>query len=95
MLSCYLFYSTLHLIFFDFLSEHSLFLFSFPFSFSLLLFLLLGCGICMVHIVLLRQNILITLVHLFLLAFRPCFCRVTDHHAIALGTVPSPVLRVG
>lgn len=88
MLSCYLFYSTLHLIFFAFLSEHSFFLFSFSFSFSLLLFLLLGCGICMVHIGLLRHNILITLVRLFLLAFKPCFCRVIGHHAIALGTVP-------
>ena len=60
----------------------------FPLFFSFFLFLLLGCGICMVHIGLLRHNILITLVHLFLLAFRPCLCCVTDYHAIARDMVP-------
>lgn len=75
MLSCYSFYSTLHLIcFLLFLSEHSFFLFSFPLLFSFLLFSFVRLWNMYGTYRSLRHNILITLVHSFLLAFRPCFC---------------------
>ena len=57
-----------------FFSEHSFFLFSFPLLFSFLLSPFARLWNMYGTYRSLRHNILITLVHSFLLAFRPCFC---------------------